>query len=207
MFKKKPKPEAAADVPATTEGAEGEAPAKKKLPLKLLIIAGAGAVVVLGGGAAAAMLLLGGGGGSEAHAEEGGEAAEEPPAVAASGGGESGSGSGSGAFGTVTAGPNGVSYYNMPNMLADIQSQEGRPLHLALTLTFEVRTQRAVDALESNGPRLRDTFQSFLRELRPEDLQGSQGTYQLRQEIQRRVNLVIAPAQVESVLIQQMLIQ
>ena len=50
-------------------------------------------------------------------------------------------------------------------------------------------------------------FQSFLRELRPDDLAGSEGSYQLRQEIQRRVNLVIAPAKVNAVLIQEMLVQ
>ena len=49
-------------------------------------------------------------------------------------------------------------------------------------------------------------FQSFLRELRPEDLAGSQGSYELRTEIQRRVNLVIAPAKINSVLIEEMLI-
>ena len=41
------------------EGAEGEgAPAKKKLPLKMLIIAGAAAVVALGGGGTAAFMFL-----------------------------------------------------------------------------------------------------------------------------------------------------
>jgi flagellar FliL protein len=50
-------------------------------------------------------------------------------------------------------------------------------------------------------------FQTFLRELRPEDLSGSQGSYQLRMEILRRVNMVIAPAKVNAVLIQEMLIQ
>jgi flagellar FliL protein len=49
-------------------------------------------------------------------------------------------------------------------------------------------------------------FQTFLRELRPEDLSGSQGSYQLRMEILRRVNLVIAPAKANAVLIEEMLI-
>ena len=49
-------------------------------------------------------------------------------------------------------------------------------------------------------------FQGFLRELRPEDLSGSAGSYQLRMEILRRVNLVIAPAKINAVLIQEMLI-
>ena len=50
--------------------------------------------------------------------------------------------------------------------------------------------------LDPNLPRLQDMFQTFLRELRPEALSGSQGSYQLRMEILRRVNLVIAPAKV-----------
>jgi flagellar FliL protein len=39
-----------------------------------------------------------------------------------------------------------------------------------------------------------------------EDLQGSQGSYQVRMEILRRVNLILAPARVNSVLIEEMLI-
>jgi flagellar FliL protein len=49
-------------------------------------------------------------------------------------------------------------------------------------------------------------FQTFLRELRPEDLAGSQGSYQLRAEILRRANLVASPAKVNAVLIEEMLI-
>ena len=60
--------------------------------------------------------------------------------------------------------------------------------------------------LTPNLPSLQDMFQAFLRELRPEDLNGSQGTYQLRYELLRRVNLVAAPAKVNAVLIEEMLI-
>jgi flagellar protein FliL len=42
--------------------------------------------------------------------------------------------------------------------------------------------------------------------LRPEDMAGSQGNYQLRLEILRRVNLVMAPHKVNAVLIEEMLI-
>jgi flagellar FliL protein len=64
----------------------------------------------------------------------------------------------------------------------------------------------AVEVLNPNMPRLMDMFQNFLRELRPEDLTGSQGSYQLRVEILRRVNLVVAPTKVKAVLIEEMLI-
>ena len=46
----------------------------------------------------------------------------------------------------------------------------------------------------------------LVRELRPEDLAGSQGGYQLRMEILRRVNLVISPSKANAVLIEEMLV-
>ena len=94
----------------------------------------------------------------------------------------------------------------MPNVVVNMQTADGRATFLKLKLTLEVPDQATVDLLEPNMPRLQDMFQTFLRELRPEDLQGSQGSYQLRMEIQRRVNLVIAPSKVNAVLIEEMLI-
>jgi len=91
-------------------------------------------------------------------------------------------------------------------VVVNMQAADGRPTYLKLKLTLEVPDQETADAIEPAMPRLQDMFQSFLRELRPEDLQGSQGSYQLRTEILRRVNLVIAPAKVNAVLIEEMLI-
>ena len=39
-------------------------------------------------------------------------------------------------------------------------------------------------------PRVMDAFQTYLRELRPSDLDGSAGLYRLKEELTRRVNLV-----------------
>ena len=61
--------------------------------------------------------------------------------------------------------------------------------------------------LQAEMPRLQDMFQGFLRELRPEDLAGSAGNFQLRAEILRRVNLVAAPGKVDAVLIEEMLVR
>jgi flagellar FliL protein len=43
--------------------------------------------------------------------------------------------------------------------------------------------------------------------LRTDDLSGSAGAYRLRLELLRRVNLAIAPAHVNAVLIEEMLVQ
>ena len=106
----------------------------------------------------------------------------------------------------ISDGPDGVVFYTMPDLVANIQTADGKPTFLKLKLTLELPDEDAVETLDPNMPRLQDMFQTFLRELRPEDLSGSQGSYQLRMEILRRVNLVIAPARANAVLIEEMLI-
>ncbi len=178
------------------EGEEGEVPAKKKLSLKMMIIAGVAAVLVLGGGGTAAFMFLK----PKPDAAQG-EKAEKKKEKKDKKGGE-----GEKLAGEVREGPDGILFYTMPNVVVNMQTADGRATFLKLKLTLEVPDQETVDLLEPNMPRLQDMFQTFLRELRPEDLQGSQGSYQLRMEIQRRVNLVIAPAKVNAVLIEEMLI-
>jgi flagellar FliL protein len=195
---KKPK-EAEGEVPEGAEGVEGEAPAKKKLPLKMLIIAGAAALVVLGGGGTAAFVFLKPKP-DEAHAEKGKEKKKEKKKEEKKGKeGEKGAA-------VVREGPDGVVFYTMPDVVVNMQTADGRPTFLKLKLTLELPDESAVEELDPNMPRLQDMFQTFLRELRPEDLSGSQGSYQLRMEILRRVNLVIAPSKANAVLIEEMLI-
>jgi flagellar FliL protein len=109
-------------------------------------------------------------------------------------------------LGTIKEGPDGVVFYTLPDVVVNMQTADGRPTFLKLKLTFELPDEHVAETIGPNMPRLQDMFQTFLRELRPEDLSGSQGSFRLRQELQRRVNLVIAPAKVNAVLIEEMLI-
>ncbi len=111
------------------------------------------------------------------------------------------------ALGKISEGPDGVTFYTLPNMVANIQSPDGRPTYLKLTLTLEMKDAEVAAHLQEETPRMQDMFQSFLRELRPEDLAGSAGSYQIRAEILRRVNLLAAPGKVDAVLIEEMLVQ
>jgi len=185
------------------EGAEGEAGAKKKMSgKKLVLFIILPAVLVLGGGGAAAFLLLGGSGG-EQHAE------------ANEGHGKAKGGHGEEATGEAVPGPNGtmimhgddVVFVTLPEMLVNITGPEGRPAYLKLKLTLEAPDDATVAALGEHIPRVTDQFNGFLRELRTDDLAGSAGAYRLRLELLRRVNLVIAPMQINAVLIEEMLVQ
>ena len=96
--------------------------------------------------------------------------------------------------------------FEQRNLVLNMQTADGRPTFLKLKLTLELPDATMADTLDEDAPRLQDMFQTFLRELRPEDLSGSEGSYQLRMELLRRVNLIIAPAKVNTVLIEEMLI-
>ncbi|HEY4586931.1 MAG TPA: flagellar basal body-associated FliL family protein [Brevundimonas sp.] len=200
-----------ANLPAVSDaapGAEGEdgaaeAPAKKKIPLLFIIIPAA--LVVLGGGGATAFMLM-----KPKSAEAaGGHAAPAKEDKKKDGGGHGGGkeGEAPAGAGKIAAGPDGVTFYTLPDMIVNIQSVDGRPTYLKLRLTLEMKDASVASHLQAEAPRMQDMFQGFLRELRPEDLAGSAGSYQLRAEILRRVNLIAAPGKVDAVLIEEMLVQ
>ena len=193
--------EAPAEEAEDAEGAEG---GKKKPPLKLIIIIAAAAVLVLGGGGTAAFLLLKPKDEAAAGKDHKGKKPAKEEKKDDKKGGKDAKDDKS--QGQVREGPDGVLFYTLPDVVVNMQTADGRPTFLKLKLTLEMPDQDTVDALQPNLPRLNDMFQSFLRELRPEDLSGSQGSYQLRMEILRRVNLILAPSHANAVLIEEMLI-
>jgi flagellar FliL protein len=177
------------------EGAEGEGGGKKKPPLMMLVAAGVGALVVLGGGGAVTMMLL-----APHHAAAPGHKLPPKPKS------DKKDGKTDPNAPQVQDGPDGVVFYTLPDIVVNMQTPDGKPTFLKLKLAFELPDHNTADTLDAEMPRLQDVFQTFLRELRPEDLSGSEGTLQLRAELQRRVNLVIAPNKVNGVLIEEMLI-
>ncbi|MDI7773800.1 flagellar basal body-associated FliL family protein [Asticcacaulis sp. EMRT-3] len=212
MAKKEKKPKDAEAPPVDGEDGEGaQAPAKKKFPLLIVIIAAA--VLLLGGGGAAAYFLFlapkhppAAAGAKDAHGDKKAEKKKDDK--------KGGHGAKDGAAAKVdpatqpvrSDGPNGTVYYTLPDTVANIQSPDGTASYLKLKLTFECADDSVADALDADLPRINDVLQGFMRELRPEDLSGSQGNYQLRLEILRRVNLVLAPQKINAVLIEQMLV-
>jgi flagellar FliL protein len=209
------------DAPASEAPAEGEAlalegegGAKKKKPPMMLIAAALGALVVLGGGGAGAFLLLKKPPTpAEAAAKAAKDAKDAKDAKAKKGKDEKKGGEGADAkkgpdpsAPVIKDGPDGVVFYTIPDVVVNMQTADGRPSFLKLKLTLELPDHDTADVLSPNMPRLQDMFQVFLRELRPEDLAGSQGGFQMRTEILRRVNLVIAPSRANAVLIEEMLV-
>ena len=78
---------------------------------------------------------------------------------------------------------------------------------LKLKMSLEVGDAEYAKVVENLMPRIIDSFQLYLRQLRLEDLQGSAGMYRLREELLVRVNKIAEPAEVKDVLFTEMLAQ
>lgn len=98
-------------------------------------------------------------------------------------------------------------FLEIPTMIVNLNSDDGAPRFLRLTVQLELKSETDVAAVQAVIPRVTDQFQTYLRELRVRDLRGSAGIYRLQKELLWRVNQAAAPAQITDVLFQEILIQ
>lgn len=216
MAKKEEKAEtpdaAAAEAPAegAESAAEGGETEKAGMDIKKIVLFVVLPLLLLGGGGAAAYFmgfldgLLGiekehAEGEDGEHAEDGEEHgdADDHGAPAAAHGGGHGDGHGGAATGFVP----------IPTMIVNLNSDDGTPRYLRLTVQLELKNPADQPAIEAVIPRVIDQFQTYLRELRVKDLRGSAGIYRLQMELLWRVNQAAAPVEVKDVLFQEILIQ
>ncbi len=98
-------------------------------------------------------------------------------------------------------------YYDIPEMLVNLNSSGRKTGYLKLSVSVEVGSEEEAGQLEMVLPRIVDSFQVYLRELRVEDLSGSAGLQRLREELLMRVSNAAAPTVVRDILFREMLIQ
>jgi len=99
-------------------------------------------------------------------------------------------------------------FIDVPEMLVNLVGQPGeRVQYLKAKIVLEVKEEKLVEAIKPTMPRVTDIFQTYLRELRPADLNGSAGLFRLREELTRRVNTTISPNQVNAVLFKEIVVQ
>ncbi len=168
------------------EAAEGaEEGGKKKVSGKKLILLIVLPLLLIGGGVGAALVLglIPGVGGEEEHAEEHAEE-EAAPEVDVPG-------------------------YYMPldEIRANLRGPGGKTKFLKLQITLELEDPIHEAAINQAIPRIKDSFLAFLRELRVEELEGSQGFYRVTEELLARVNKSVSPIKVRNVLVTDMLVQ
>ncbi|HUD87981.1 MAG TPA: flagellar basal body-associated protein FliL, partial [Xanthobacteraceae bacterium] len=100
-------------------------------------------------------------------------------------------------------------FVDMPDVLVNLSSSGGgeRTQYLKVKIALELPDEAVQAQIQPIMPRLLDTFQTYLRELRPTDLDGSAGLYRLKEELTRRVNVAIAPSRINAVLFKEIVVQ
>jgi flagellar FliL protein len=98
-------------------------------------------------------------------------------------------------------------FFDMPELLVNLNTGGKRVSFLKLSIALELNDPTDVPKIQLLMPRLIDSFQVYLRELRLEDLRGSAGVYRLREDLLARVNEAAKPVQVKDVLFKEMLVQ
>ncbi len=164
------------------DDADGDAAPKGRFSKKFLMIAGGGALLVV--------LLLGGG--AYYFFFSGPSDADKPKMV------------GNVVLPVV---PPAVVFYDMPDLVVNIQSADSTPAYLKLSLALELAAPEEKPGIQVLMPRIVDQFQSYLRELRIDDLHGSAGVLRVKEELLRRVNAAAAPYPVRDVLLKEMIVQ
>lgn len=188
------------DKAADDKAKEGEAPAegdakpkgrfaflKFNLSKKTLMFVVAPAVLVVALGAGAYFFLFSGG--EEAVAE-----------------GHGGAGEGAHGEGEHAEAAHPV-FYDVPDILVNVATSSEKPAFLKLSVSLELENEEAKAAVEPVLPRIVDQLQTYLRELRVEDLSGSASVFRLKEEMLRRANLAVEPVVVKDILFREMLIQ
>ena len=98
-------------------------------------------------------------------------------------------------------------FFDLDEMVVNLNTSGRRQSVLKIKVALELASQADLVKVQAVVPRVIDNFQTYLRELRVDDLNGSAGLYRLREELLTRVNVAVQPAKVNAILFKEMLIQ
>jgi len=99
-------------------------------------------------------------------------------------------------------------FLDVPEVLVNLSTTGAdRTQYLKVKVVLELPDATLTPQIQTTMPRVMDAFQTYLRELRPTDLDGSAGLYRLKEELTRRVNAAIAPSRINAVLFKEIVVQ
>jgi flagellar FliL protein len=97
-------------------------------------------------------------------------------------------------------------FYDLPDFLVNLSGPA--PQHfLKMKVALQITDAEAAKRLDAELPRVLDAFQVFLRELRPEDVEGSAGMLRVKEELLRRINLAVQPPLATDILFKEVIVQ
>lgn len=98
-------------------------------------------------------------------------------------------------------------YMDLDEMLVTLATKGRKQNFLKMRISLELAGAEDEARVSIVMPRIIDSFQVFLRELRVEELQGSRGIYRVKEELLSRVNAAAHPVKVKDVLFREILVQ
>ena len=98
-------------------------------------------------------------------------------------------------------------FVELPEMVANLNAPGRRASFVKIKVRLELAKEADQAIFTAAQPRVIDLFQTYLREMRPDELRGSAGTYRLREQMIARASLAAAPATVVDVLFSELLVQ
>jgi flagellar FliL protein len=104
--------------------------------------------------------------------------------------------------------PKPPSFIEVPDLLVNLVGSPGeRVQYLKVKVVLEVKEEKQAEVIKPTLPRVVDIFQTYLRELRASDLNGSAGLFRLKEELTKRVNVAVSPSEVSAVLFKEIVVQ
>jgi flagellar protein FliL len=148
-----------------SDEAVGEAaPPKKSGRAKLFLAIGAALLLLTGGGAAAFVMLT-------------------PPAEAP----------GDGHATASETDHADIVFVDLPELLVNLNVTGQRLRFLKIATAVEVAGEEEAEAVRQFVPRILDSFHLYLRAITPEELQGAEGVYRIKEELLVRTNEAVRP--------------
>lgn len=100
-----------------------------------------------------------------------------------------------------------IFFHKLPDIVVNLNDKGSKTHFLKLSASLEIPDKESLKLVVQMQPRVMDSFQLYLRELRKSDLEGSAGIYRLREELLMRVNKTVYPAKVNNILFNEMITQ
>jgi flagellar FliL protein len=98
-------------------------------------------------------------------------------------------------------------YVEVPPMVINLRSADGQQRFLKLRFVLVPAEGTAKEEVQDRLPLILDSFQPFLRELRPEDLSGSAAVFRLKEEMLIRAGEAFGRGRIRDILIQDLIQQ
>lgn len=92
-----------------------------------------------------------------------------------------------------------IIFYDLPEITAPIRNMQGENDIVSIKLGIELSNPEDVKKIEVLLPRIYDIILAHTRELRTEEVTGSEGLYWLKQELLYRLKLAAAPIKIENI--------